>query len=168
MHWDPALLLAFLICTGTATGSLAWHRGRSFYPWFIFGALAWFIAIPWLLVTKAQPNNRVASAGPILLSSLAAACAAAILFADLIFAPAKLPNCDYYSNISALNNAMSESAGKVGGSEIVTIKDIKEISRSNSDLRCTGTAIRKDAISVKLDYRLFIKGGRLLAEAHLR
>ena len=169
MHWNPALLSVFLICMGAAAGSLARHRGRSFYPWFIFGALAWFVAIPWLLFTKSQRNDRASPAGAVLLSSLAAACAAAVLIADLAFAPATLPNCDYYSNISALNKAISESsAGKTAAAEIVTINDIKEESRSKSDLRCTGTARLNNSTTVKIDYHFFIEGGRLVAEANLR
>jgi len=157
----------FLICTGIATGSLARHRGRSFYPWFIFGALAWFVAIPWLLFTKSQLSDRAPPAGTVLLSSLAAACAAAVLVADLVLVPAKLPNCDYYSNISVLNKAVSgSSAGKAGGLEIITIKDVKEISRSKSDLRCTGTAQLNNSTAVAIDYRFFIEDGRLLGEAH--
>ena len=162
-----ATFLFFLICTGIATGSLARHRGRSFYPWFIFGALAWFVAIPWLLFTKSQLSDRAPPAGTVLLSSLAAACAAAVLVADLVLVPAKLPNCDYYSNISVLNKAVSgSSAGKAGGLEIITIKDVKEISRSKSDLRCTGTAQLNNSTAVAIDYRFFIEDGRLLGEAH--
>ena len=169
MHWNPALLSVFLIYAGTATGSLARHRGRSFYPWVILGALAWFVAIPWLLFTKSQRNDRAPPAGAVLLASLAAAGAAAVLFADLVFAPVTLPNCDYYSNISALNKAMSESsAGKTGAAEIVTINDIKEVSRSKSDLRCTGTARLNNSTTVKIDYHFFIEGGRLLTEANLQ
>jgi hypothetical protein len=169
MHWDPALLIVFLICTGTATGSLARHRGRSFYPWFVFGALAWFVAIPWLLFTKSQPNDRVPPTGAALVSSLAAACAATVLVADLAFAPATLPKCDYYSNIAALNKAMSESsAGNAGSSEIVTINNVKEIGRSKTDLRCTGMARLNNSTTVEIDYRFFIEKGRLLGEAHLQ
>jgi hypothetical protein len=169
MHWDPALLLAFLICTGAATGSLARHRGRPFYPWLIFGALAWLVAIPWLLFTKSQLNDRAPPAGAVLMSSLAAACAAVVYFANLFFAPPTLPNCDYYSNISALNKAISESsASKAGNSDIVAINGVKEIGRSKIDLRCTGTARLKNSTAVKIDYRFFIENGRLFSEAHLQ
>jgi hypothetical protein len=168
MHWNPALELAFLICTGIATGSLARHRGRSFYSWFIFGALAWFVAIPWLLFTKSRLNDRAPPAGMVLLSSIAAACAAAIFVADLVFVPATLPNCDYYTNISVLNKALSGSpAGKARGPEIITINDIKEISRSKSDLLCTGTAQLNNSTTAKIDYRFVIEDGKLIGEATL-
>jgi hypothetical protein len=169
MHWDPVLLLAFLICTGAATGSLARYRGRSFYPWLIFGALAWFVAIPWLLFTKSQLNDRTPPTGAVLVSLLAAACAVVIFFANLFFAPPILPNCDYYSNISALNKAISEpSASKAGDFDIVTIDNVKETGRSKIDLRCTGMARLKNSTTVRIDYRFFIEDGRLLGEAHLQ
>jgi hypothetical protein len=168
MHWNPALLLTFWLCTGTATGFLARHRGRSFLPWFILGTLLWFVAIPWLLFTKSQRNDRARSAGAVLLSALAGACAAAVLFADVAFVPATLPNCDYYSNISAVNKAMADSsADKTGAAEIITINDIKEMSRSKNDLRCTGTARLNNSTTVKIDYHFFIEDGRLLTEVAL-
>ena len=167
MHWDPALLLVFAICTGTATGSFAHHRGRSFLPWFIFGALAWFVAIPWLLFTKSQLNGRAAPRGAVLQSLLAVACAVAVFVADLAFAPATLPHCDYYSNISALNKVVPDSPnGKSGDSEIVTITNIKEISRTESDISCLGTARLNNSTAVTIDYRFFIVNGKLLSEAH--
>jgi hypothetical protein len=168
MHWNPALLLAFWICTGTANGSLARHRGRSFFPWFILGTLLWFVAIPWLLFTKSQHNDQARPAGAVLLSALAAACAAAVLFVDLAFVPATLPNCDYYSNISAVNKAISKSsADDTAAAEIITIDDIKEISRSKNDLRCTGSARLNNSTTPKIDYHFFIEDGRLLTEAKL-
>jgi hypothetical protein len=162
MHWNPALLLVFAICNGTATGSFARYRGRSFIPWFIFGVFGWIIAIPWLLLTKSQLNGRAAPKGAVLQTILAAACAIAVFVANLVFTPAKLPNCDYYSNISALNKLAP--GGKSGGPQIVTITNIKEISRSESDLRCTGTARLDNSTDTTIDYRFFIVDGRLLAE----
>ena len=73
MNWgNPALLSVFLICTGMSAGSLARRRGRSFYPWFIVGAFAWIVAIPWLLFAKSQLNDRAPPAGTAVLSFLAA------------------------------------------------------------------------------------------------
>jgi hypothetical protein len=103
------------------------------------------------------------------MSSLATACAAVVFFANLFLATAILPNCDYHTNIAALNKAASDSsAGKAGGSEIVTIYNTKEMSRSKIDLRCTGTARLIDSTTVQINYRFFIKDGRLLSEAHLQ
>jgi hypothetical protein len=167
MHWDPAFLFVFAICTGAATGSLARHRGRSFFLWFVFGAVAWFVAIPWLLFTRSPRNDGVASSGTVLPTLLAAACAMAVFVANLAWAPATLPNCDYYSNISALNKAAAGSSGRQAGSpEIVTIVNIKEVSRSNSDVRCSATARFGDSTEAAIDYRFFIEDRRLLAEIH--
>jgi hypothetical protein len=164
MNWG---YLAFLICTGMATGSLARHRGRSFYPWFLFGTFGWLVAIPWLLLTKSRPNDRAPPTGAALLSSIAVACAVAVFIANRVLAPAVLPNCDYYTNISALNKSASVSPTSTAGApEIITIKNIKEISRSNIDLRCTGTAHLDNSTEVAMDYRFFLKDGKLLSEAH--
>jgi hypothetical protein len=164
MHWDPALLLVFAICTGTATGSLARHRGRSFLPWSIFGALAWFVAIPWLLFTKSQLNDRAAPRGAMLQSLLAFACAVAVFVADLVFAPAILPHCDYYTNISTLNKVVPVSPNGKSG-EIANITNTREISRTESDIRCLGTARLKNSADVTIEYRFFIVNGKLLSEA---
>jgi hypothetical protein len=167
MHWDPSWLLLFAICTGSAAGSLARYRGRSFLPWFFFGAFGWFVAIPWLLLTKPQLNDRAAPRGAVLQSLVAAACAVAVFVADLVFAPAKLPNCDYYTNISALNKTVRDSPnGRSGGPQIVTINNIKEIGRTENDLRCAGTAQLSNSTDVAIDYRFFIKDGTLLGEVH--
>jgi hypothetical protein len=95
-------------------------------------------------------------------SVVAAAAAIVIFVVNLAFAPTILPNCDYYSNIAVLNKA----GAKAGGSEIVTIKDVKEISRSDTDVRCTGMARLNNSTDVKIDYRFFIEAGRLSSEAH--
>lgn len=165
MHWNPALLSAFLVCTGMATGSLARHRGRSTYPWFVFGAIAWAVAIPWLLLTKSQLNDRAPPAGAVLLSLIAAACALAVFVADLTLVPASLPNCDYYTNISVLDKFVSATpAGKDGALEIITIDNIKETGRSENEIRCTGSARLKNSSTVAMDYRLFVEDGKLRGE----
>lgn len=165
MHWDPALQLAFSICTGIATGSWARLRGRPFYLWFVFGALAWVVAIPWLLFTKSRLSDRAPPAGAVLLSSLAGVCAAAILVGHIALAPAILPNCDYYSNIAVLNKAMPGSpASKDGSIGIVTINDIKELSKSKSDIHCTGTAKLSNSTTANIEYRVFIDDGKLIGE----
>jgi hypothetical protein len=167
MHWDPIPWFVFLICTGTATGSLARSRGRSFYRWFIFGAFAWPVLIPWLLFAKSQVNDRPAATGTMPVTLVAGACAIAVYVVDSIFGQAVLPNCDYYINISALNKTMSaSSAAKAGDPEIITINNIKEISRSKTDLHCTATARLGNATDVPIEYRFFIDGGRLLNEVH--
>jgi hypothetical protein len=167
MHWDPKLLLVFAICNGTATGSFARYRGRTFLRWFVFGTLGWFVAIPWLLLGKSQPNDRAAPRGALLQALLSIACAVAVLIADLAFATAKLPQCDYYTNISALNKSVPDSPnGKSAGSQIAIINDIKEISRSENDVHCTGMARLNNLTDVAIDYRFYITDGRLLNETH--
>jgi hypothetical protein len=164
MNWG---YLAFLICTGAATGWLARHRGRSFYPWFLFGTFGWLVAIPWLLLTKSRLNDRAPPAGAKIFSSIAAACAVAVFIARHVLAPTVLPNCDYYTNISALNTSTSISpTGTAVAPEILTIKNIKELSRSDIDLRCTATAVLNNSTDVTMDYRFFLRDGKLLSEAH--
>jgi hypothetical protein len=167
MHWDPIPWFVFLICAGTATGSLARSRGRSFYRWFIVGAFTWPVVIPWLLFAKSELNDRVAPPGMIPITLLASACAIAVFAVDFILGPAVLPNCDYYTNISALNKTLSaSSAAKAGAPEIITINNAKEISRSKSDLHCTATARLRNATDVPIEYRFSIDGGRLVNEVH--
>jgi hypothetical protein len=168
MHWDPALLSAFLVCTGIATGSLARCRGRSFIPWFIVGALVWFVAIPWLLLTKRRPNDRAAPARMMLVSLVATGCAAAVLLTDLVLLPAPLPDCDYYSNISVLNKAAPKPSVDKAAHEIITIDNAREVSRSKSEIQCTGTARFTNSTTIAIKYRLFIEDGRLLGETYLQ
>jgi hypothetical protein len=165
MYWEPIPWFVFLICTGTATGALARSRGRSFLRWFIFGTVGWLVAIPWLLFAKSELNDRAAPAGMIPVALLAGVCAIAVNAVNFIWGPAKLPNCDFYTNISALNKTMSaSSAAKAGASEIITLNNIKEISRSNNDLHCTATARLGNATDAAVEYRFFIDGGKLLNE----
>src|SRR5664279_1197843 len=98
MHWDPVFLLVYAGCNGTATGLFARYRGRSFIPWFIVGTFGWVLAIPWLYFSKSQLNDRAPPRGAALQSLLAFACAAVVFVANLAFAPAILPHCDYYTN----------------------------------------------------------------------
>jgi hypothetical protein len=164
MNWG---YLAFLICTGTATGSLARHRGRSFYPWFLFGIFGFLVAIPWLLLTKSQLNDRAPPAGAKTFSAIAALCAVAVSIARHVLAPTVLPNCDYYTNISALNkSALVSPTSTAVAPKIITIKNIKELSRSDVDLRCTATAVLNNSTEVTMDYHFFLKDGKLLSESH--
>lgn len=48
MNWVHPYFLGYSIMAGTATAALARHRGRRALLWFIFGTIAWFVAVPWL------------------------------------------------------------------------------------------------------------------------
>jgi hypothetical protein len=160
MHWDPAFLLVYAICNGAATASFARYRGRSFIPWFILGAFGWFLVIPWLYFSKPQLGDRPLPRGAKLQSLVAFACAAVVFAANLVFAPAKLPNCDYYTNIADLNKLVSDER------QISTITNIKEISRSEDDLRCTATAKLRNSTDAPIDYRYYISDKKLRSEIH--
>jgi len=161
MHWEPAFLVAYAVCNGAATGWFAGYRGRSFVPWFIFGTFGWFLAIPWLFSRKPQLGDRAAPQRAALLSGVAFACAAAVFVANLAFASAKLPGCNYYTNIADLNKLVSDDDRKIS-----TITDVKEISRSDTDLRCTATAKLRNSTDALIDYRYYIDDRKLLSEIH--
>jgi hypothetical protein len=160
MNWDPVFLLVFAGCNGTATGSFARYRGRSFVPWFVLGAFGWFLAIPWLFFTKPRLSDPAPPRGAALQSLVAFACAVVVFVANLAFAPAKLPHCDYYTNIIDLNKLVPD------GRKITTITNIKEVSRSENDLRCTATAKLRNSTDVPIDYRFYISDKKLLSEIH--
>jgi hypothetical protein len=162
MTWAHAV---YLICTGMATGSLARRRGRSFYAWFVFGAAAWFVAIPWLLLTKSRLYEGAQPIGKLWMWLLPASCALGISVANYAFAPAKLPNCDYYTNIAALNETLSRD-DRAGAPQIVTVDNIKEISRSKDGLRCSARVHLDQGSEVQMEYRFFIEEGKLRNEAH--
>jgi hypothetical protein len=168
MIWNnPALPFVTFIFNGIATGSLARHRGRSFYPWFFLGTLGWFIAIPWMVLTKSRLTNRAPPAGAAPVSLLAAACSVGLFVAIHTLAAATLPHCDYYTNISALNSFLSGSAAAHAGDlSIITINNIKEVSRSDNEIRCTGTARLSNSAAASIDYRVFVEDGKLSGEVH--
>jgi hypothetical protein len=170
MNWvNPALFVAFAALTGVATAALARRRGRNIVPWFVFGALAWFIAIPWLFLTRSQlPEGQVAPSGLMPLAIVALCGAAALVRIDFSSRQAMLPaNCDTYLGMIDVMNFVAQSpAGKTSGLQMKTLTDVKEVSRSATELSCTATAHMNTAAAVPIAYRFTLKDGQRVIEAH--
>jgi apolipoprotein N-acyltransferase len=168
MNWGNPVFIGYCVLAGVATAALARRRGRAVAPWFIFGAVAWFIAIPWLYLTKSQlREGQTASAGMTALA-VVAICGALVL-ARINFNSIKdglPPNCDTYLGVSAVQDFVATSpVGKASGLQLKTLTDIKEVNRSTSELACTGIAHMNTAAAVPMDYRFLIKDGKRSVEA---
>lgn len=47
----------FVVCFGVITGMIAQSKGRDFFPWFIYGAALFLIALPHALLLKPNPKK---------------------------------------------------------------------------------------------------------------
>lgn len=170
MNWNnPDYLLGCELLGGIATAALAHRRGRAIAPWFIFGALAWVIAIPWLFLTKSLlPDGQAAPRGMIILAIISMCGVFVLVRTEFVSMQAALPpNCNTYLGVTDVQAFVANSpAGKASGLQLVKLTDIREVSRSASELACTGTAHMSTAAAVSMDYRFVIKDGKRSAEAH--
>jgi hypothetical protein len=170
MNWvNPALFVAFAALTGVATAALARRRGRRILPWFVFGTVAWFIAILWLYLTKSRlPEGQVAPSGLMPLAIVALCGSAVLVRFDFSARQAMLPpNCNTYLGMIDVTNFVAQSpAGKASGLELKMLTDIKEVSRSATELNCTATAHMNTAAAVPMAYRFTIKDDQRVVEAH--
>jgi hypothetical protein len=169
MNWEhPGYFAGFAALAGVATAALAHRRGRAAAPWFVFGVVAWFIAIPWLFLTKSRlPEGQAAPRGMIILAVVAICVGAVLVRSEFDARQAALPpNCDTYLGVRDLQGFVAASpAGKMSGLQLVKLTDIKEVSRSPSELACNGTAHMNTAAKVPMDYRFQIKDGKRSVEA---
>ncbi len=55
-------LLLFWIIMGVVVGIIANSKGKSFFPWFLYGVLIWPVALTHIIVTKSE--NQEAAAAP--------------------------------------------------------------------------------------------------------
>ncbi|MEO6843344.1 MAG: hypothetical protein ABI192_21580 [Bradyrhizobium sp.] len=148
---------------------MARRRGRRIVPWFVFGALAWFVAIPWLFLTRSRlPEGQAVSSGMMPLAIVALCGAAVLVRVDFSARRAMLPpNCDTYLGVTDLKDFVAQSpAGKASGLEMKTLTDIKEVSRSATELNCTAIAHMNTAAAVPIAYRFTLKDGQRVIEAH--
>jgi hypothetical protein len=170
MNWaNPAFFVAFAALTGVATAALARRRGRRIAPWFIFGAVAWFIAVPWLYLTKSRlPQGQVAPSGLMPLAIIAICGSAVLVRFDFSARQAMLPpNCDTYLGMLDVMNFVAQSpAGQTSGLRMKTVTDVKEVGRSATELSCTATAHMNTAAAVPIGYRFILKDGQRVVEAH--
>ena len=169
MNWQsPVFFVVFTMLAGVATAALAGRRGRAIAPWFIFGAVAWLIAIPWLYLTKSQlPAGQSAPASLRTLAVIAICGAAALAVLNFKSIKASLPpNCDTYLGFIDVQDFVATSPiGKASGLQLVKLTGIKEISRSESELACTGTAQMNTAAAAPMTYRFLVKDGKRSVEA---
>jgi hypothetical protein len=170
MNWaNPAFFLEFAALTGVATAALARRRGRRIVPWFVFGAIAWFIAVIWLYVTKSRlPESQVAPSGLMPLAIVALCGSVVLVGFDFSARQAMLPpNCNTYLGVIDVMNFVAQSpAGKTSGLQMNTLTDVKEVSRSATELSCTATAHMNTAAAVPIGYRFTLKDGQRVVEAH--
>ena len=169
MNWtNPTSLIAFAVLTGVATAALARRRGRRVLPWFALGTVAWFIAVVWLFSTKSRlPEGEKAPPGMVPLAVVALFGAAVLVRVDFSSREAMLPTCDSYLGVTELRDFVARSPeGKASGLELKTLTDIKEVSRSATELSCTGTAHMNTAAPVPIGYRFILKDGQRRVEAH--
>lgn len=157
----------FVLLMGIATAALARHRRRGILSWFFVGVLVWFVAIPWLFFTKSRlADGQAAPSGMAALAIVAICAAMGLRAVEVLLTPATLPNCDTYLGVSDLQAFVANSpVGKASGLKLVKLTDIKEVSRSATELKCTATAQMNTAATVPMDYRFFIENGKRLVDA---
>ncbi|WP_029084352.1 hypothetical protein [Bradyrhizobium sp. th.b2] len=152
---------------GLGIGALAARRGQSFLWWLLFGAMIPIVALPWLLLTRSerQPSDP-APAGLLPLAIMSGIAFAALIGIQFASAPATIPSCDGYFARSDLKTVVANSPYGKAGLAIVTLTDIKEVSRSATEAKCRATARMSDTNVVSMDYRFFIEAEQVLVEAH--
>ncbi|WJR74944.1 hypothetical protein [Bradyrhizobium sp. NP1] len=157
-----------IVFMALGTAALAYRRGHSLLPWLTLGGLIPIVALPWLFLTKPkrQPGEQP-PAGMLPLATISFLAVAGIIGIQVVSAPATIPACDNYFAQSDLKNVVANSpAGKAAGLSIVTLTDIKEVSKTPTEARCAATARMNNTSVVLMDYRFFIEAGQLLIEAH--
>jgi hypothetical protein len=167
---DFAFAAGAIVFAGVGIGAVARRRGQSFWGWFLFGALIPVVALPWLFFTKSkQKPGEPPPAGMLLLATISFLAVAALIATQVLSAPATIPACDSYVAQSGLKEVVANSPdGKAAGLAIVTLTDIKEVSKSLAEARCTATARMNNTNVVSMEYRFFIEAGKLLIEARWR
>lgn len=55
-------LLFFWIIMGVVVGIIANSKGKSFFPWFLYGVLIWPVALTHIIVTKSENQEATEAA----------------------------------------------------------------------------------------------------------
>jgi hypothetical protein len=76
------------------------------------------------------------------------------------------PACDNYLGVTAIQDFVATSpVGKASGLKLVKMTDIKEISHSDSELACAGTAHMNTSAAVPIDFQFMMKDGQRSIDA---
>ena len=164
---DIAFTAAIIVFAGLGIGFLARRRGQSFWAWFVFGTLIPVVALPCLFFTKStQKPDEPPPAGMLPLATLSFLAIPALFGVRVLSAPATIPPYDGYFAQSDLKNVVANSPYGKAGLAIVTLTDIKEVSRSPTEAKCLAKARMSDTNIVSMYYRFFIEAEQVLIEAH--
>lgn len=166
----PTLVL--WISGGVLVASIAARKGKSFYPWLIYGLLLWIVALPVAMFSKPEDplpsdKSRTVLGGTAIVGAIGVLCGLALIVTNL--PAAGLPKCDGTAALADTKSAIANAPiGKVRGIAIVTISQVEELSRSPTEVRCTGLAKLNNGTDAPLNYRFYVENDQTFVFAQFQ